>query len=290
MTTIAPPEPLPITTLANGVLMITLEHPDRPLVILDQALLKRLDRTLDELPADATAVYVQSGDSKVFIAGADLKEIDALTDDQLLAYLSEGVRIFERLSTLPCPSVALVNGATLGGGLELAMHCTAIVASRVNAKGKPYPIGLPEAGLGLCPAWGGTQYLPGRIAASTAIPATATGTPFSIADVPEGLVDAFADTPADLVATADQWLAATPDPTHPGTVQQADREAILAAIEQTRADAGDHAAALAVCDAIRTGLDRDLAGGLEAERRLLVALRQTEDTRAKLTAFFQGAR
>lgn len=286
----APPEPLPITSLPGGVAMITLEHPQKPLVILDQALLQRLDRTLDELEDGLKAVYVRSADERVFVAGADLKEIDSLDDDQLHHYLVEGTRIFGRLAQLPCPTVALVNGAALGGGLELALHCSAIIATRVNAKGKPYPVGLPEAGLGLCPAWGGTQRLPGRVTPGKAVPAAATGKPYSIDDVPEGLVDAFADSADSLISTADAWLSGQDANCAPGTIQSTDHDVMQQALAEVRSCHNDNAAAMAVCEAMQVGLERGLEAGLEAERRLLLALRQTEDTRSKLDAFFKGAR
>ncbi|MEE2908169.1 MAG: enoyl-CoA hydratase/isomerase family protein [Planctomycetota bacterium] len=282
--------PLPVTSLPGGVAMITLEHPDKPLVIMDRSLLHRLDRTLDELENDLKAVYIRSADTKVFVAGADLKEIDALDDEALLTYLASGVQTLDRIASLPCPTVALVNGAALGGGLELALHCSAIVATRTNAKGKPYPIGLPEAGLGLCPGWGGTQRLAGRIDPATAITATAEGRPFTSDDLPEGLVDAFANSVDDLVSTADAWRQAQGDTWPSRTILDADPETMKTALMSTRDSVGDDAAAMAVCEAIWAGLEHGMDTGLATERRLLVALRKTEATRAKLNAFFQGVR
>ena len=284
------PSQLPMTLLEDGTTVITLEHPDQPLVILDQCLLDRLDQTLDTLSDDCPAVLIASGDEKVFIAGADLKEIDGLDDDQLLGYLANGARIFGKLANLSCPTIALINGAALGGGLELALHCTAIVAARTNAKGRSYPIGLPEAGLGLCPGWGGTQLLPGRIDPTEGIQATANGTPFKIDDAPSGLIDQFAETPEQLMTTALDWLKSNPEPTGLRSIQTADQAAVRTALEHIQSNTGQSAAHLAVCDAVLTGLDRGLESGLEAERRLLVALRQTEETRTKLNAFFEGAR
>lgn len=281
---------LPITLLEDGVVLITLEHPDQPLVILDQQLLGRLDETLDQLPDHCSAVLLASADPKVFIAGADLKEIDGLDDDQLLSYLASGAKIFGRLAELPCPTVALINGAALGGGLELALHCTAIIASRTNAKGRSYPIGLPEAGLGLCPGWGGTQLLPGRIDPEIGIQATASGTPFKIDDAPSGLVDQFAETPDELLASAMSWIKSNPEATGLRCIQSVDQGAVQKALADVQSGTEQSAAHLAVCDAIQTGLDRGLESGLEAERRLLVALRQTEETRIKLNAFFEGSR
>ncbi|MCH2151958.1 MAG: enoyl-CoA hydratase/isomerase family protein [Phycisphaerales bacterium] len=284
------PSQLPMTLLDDGTTLITLEHPDQPLVILDQQLLGRLDVTLDAIADDCPAVLVASGDQKVFVAGADLKEIDGLDDDELLEYLAKGVRVFGRLAELPCPTVALINGAALGGGLELALHCTAIIASRTNAKGRSYPIGLPEAGLGLCPGWGGTQLLPGRVEPRSGIEATAEGRPFSIEDSPNGLVDRFAETPDELVMTAIEWIKENPKASGLRSIQNTDRDAVQEALADIQSGTGHAAAHVAVCDAIQTGLERGLESGLEAERRLLVALRKTEETRNKLNAFFEGAR
>lgn len=282
--------PLPVELLSGNVVQITLENPDQPLVILDRSLLQRLDRTLDDLPENCATLLIRSADEKVFVAGANLKEIDSLGDEELRRYLAEGTRIFRRISDLPCPSVALVNGAALGGGLELALHCTAIVATRVNAKSRAYPIGLPEAGLGLCPGWGGTQRLPGRVDLATAIEATANGKPFMTEDLPEGLVDAFADSEDDLVSTALSWIESNRDHVPVRTVQQMDPETTLGVVSGIRDGVGDNAAAMAVCEAVHAGVEQGLDAGLAAERRLLVALRGTEETRKKLNAFFEGQR
>jgi enoyl-CoA hydratase/carnithine racemase len=283
-------QPLPMEFLPGNAALITLENPEQPLVILDRSLLARLEKTLDEIPSSCAALLIRSSDEKVFVAGANLKEIDSLGDDQLRHYLAEGTRIFRRISDLPCPSVALINGAALGGGLELALHCTGIVATRSNAKGRSYPIGLPEAGLGLCPGWGGTQRLPGRVDARTAIEAAALGQPFTSEDSPEGLVDVFVDSVDELIPIARSWIESNQDDIPVRTVQQLDSEATLAVVSGIRDAVGDNAAAMAVCEAVHAGVEQGLDAGLAAERRLLVALRGTDETRKKLNAFFEGQR
>ena len=69
---------------------------------------------------------------------------------------------FMRITHLDCTSAAVIGGSALGGGLEIAMHCDGLIGLETGADEKPYLVGLPEAGLGLCPA-GGTQMLPARI-------------------------------------------------------------------------------------------------------------------------------
>ena len=146
--------PLTCKRSEEGIVSIHLSSPDRPVVILDAALLQQLDATLDALlecsvANDITGVLLCSDCSRVFIAGADLREIDALNDEDLRAYLAFGSSVFSKLALLPCPTAACIDGAALGGGLEIALHCDGLIASATNAKGKPYPIGLPECGLGL---------------------------------------------------------------------------------------------------------------------------------------------
>src|SRR5204863_6220149 len=101
----------------------------------------------------------------VFCAGADLDEFPALTTrEAAIAASRAGHRLFARLRALPFPTVAAINGACLGGGLELALHCTArTVSSDVRH------LGFPECFLGLVPGWGGTQLAPRLVGPEAAI-------------------------------------------------------------------------------------------------------------------------
>ncbi|MFN7021634.1 MAG: enoyl-CoA hydratase/isomerase family protein, partial [Phycisphaerales bacterium] len=142
-----------------GIVTILLDQSPSPMVVLDHDLIRRIEATLDEVRrAGCRGLVLASPSPKVFIAGADLRTIQSpLTpgsqgwnDDQLDKYLAYGQRVFGMICDLPCPTVAAINGAALGGGLEIAMHCDALVAAP-SASGKPYPVGLPEAGLSICP-------------------------------------------------------------------------------------------------------------------------------------------
>ena len=106
-----------------GVVVVWLEQPGKPVVVLDEALIRTLDRTLDHVPADADGLVLASAAPRSFVAGADLKSIQDLDDAGLHAYLEFGARVFGRLSSFPFPTAAAINAACLGGGLELAMHC-----------------------------------------------------------------------------------------------------------------------------------------------------------------------
>ena len=91
--------------------------------------------------------------------GADLFEIRKMDRAGTERFLAEGQAVFDRISKLPMPTVAAINGDCLGGGFELALACT----YRVAADDGSINIGLPEVKLGILPGWGGTVRLPRRI-------------------------------------------------------------------------------------------------------------------------------
>ena len=124
------------------------------------ASLASLERALDAVAArdDLVAVCL-TGKPFIFSVGADLSVFRQLTShEQVLEIGRLGHRVFAKLATLGVPSFAFVNGASMGGGLEVALHCTyRTVSSGATA------LALPEVFLGLVPGWGGTTLLP-RIA------------------------------------------------------------------------------------------------------------------------------
>jgi 3-hydroxyacyl-CoA dehydrogenase/enoyl-CoA hydratase/carnithine racemase len=129
-----------------------------------EAALWSLGHALDELERGEFAAAVITGKPLFFGAGADVNEFPEISP----ARASEGSRVghelFGRLRALPFPTVAAVNGACLGGGLELALHCTARAVSAAVGH-----IGFPEVFLNLFPAWGGTQLLPRLVGPAAAV-------------------------------------------------------------------------------------------------------------------------
>lgn len=111
---------------------------------------------------EARAVIVTATGDKVFCAGADLKERRGMSLDQTRAYLDELGGLLHDLETLPQPTIAAVNGAALGGGLELALACDLRLAVETAT------FALPEVRLGIIPGAGGTQRLPRLVGPSTA--------------------------------------------------------------------------------------------------------------------------
>lgn len=281
----------------NGreVVILWLHQPNRPVIVLDRALLESIDATLDRIAAEFPAIggLVVTSDSRVFIAGADLKEIMAQNDPSLHAYLEFGAKVFGRLATMPCTTVAAINGAALGGGLELAMHCDVLIASKPVAKdassqAKPYAIGLPETGLKICPGWGGTNLLPARMEPSRAIHLTAVGSTLSVFDAAEaGLIDHLV-APDALIDDAVR-AAAQPKSTprsEPICIANARTEEARTALAAIRGSLEGTGAGKAVAEAVDAGLQSGWPAALQSERDSLVALRHTPEAKAAIEAFF----
>lgn len=281
--------PLPFERDDSGVVTLTLEQGDRPVIVLDHDLLRRLDAALDAI-GDPAGFVLASASDRVFVAGANLHEIDALSDDDLHEYLAFGQRVFGKIAALPCRTVAAVNGAALGGGLELAMHCDVLVGLLPAEGAKPYMVGLPEAGLGLCPGWGGTNLLPARMDPETAIRLTAEGAPLKAHDAVEaGLFSDTADDKAALLELA-RKLAAAPKtrPISPHCISDPDASArVRSALASVRDRLPNTPASAAVVEAVETGLDQGWPAALRVERERLVELRKTPEARAALAAFFE---
>lgn len=281
-----------------GIVTVRLEQPGKPVVVLDEDLIQRLEATLLALPRDATGMVLASASDRVFIAGADLKSINEWDDARLDAYLAFGARVFGMVSRLPFPTVAAINGAALGGGLELAMHCDGLVAapppSRDVQPGKPYPVGLPEAGLGLCPGWGGTNLLPARMEPGEAIRRTASGQTMMFQEAAAaGIFDQVAPSAEQLLPTAKAWLTRQQKATRNGDGRPRrligrpeTAGVVLGALDRIRGDLPRTDAAAAVAEAVEAGLARGWEAALEVERRQLVRLRHTPAARAALEAFF----
>jgi enoyl-CoA hydratase/carnithine racemase len=278
--------------LDDGIVTLWLDSPERGgLVVLDQWLLDQLHLFLDEFEAreEQGGLIVLSASPRVFVAGADLSDILSLPDEELHAYLTEGAEAFARISELPCATAAGVSGAALGGGLELAMHCDSIIAAKQPKGQKPYRVGLPEASLGLCPGWGGTQMLPARIDPAAAIEMMAIGFTPTFDEMPEGLFARVIENPADLQEAAVRHILDHQKKSarrRPVCIDDQDPAALRRAIDSVRDKLPENPAAHAVVEAVEVGLQNGWVEGVAAERRLLVGLRHTEAARRRIEQFF----
>lgn len=130
---------------------------NRPQVMnaLDRETLEELINAVEELEIDpAIHVVILTGKDKAFIAGADIKQMQAMNTLQAKEFAELGHRLLSNIENSRLPFLAAVNGYALGGGCEVMMACDIVLAS-VNAK-----IGQPEINLGIHPGFGGTQRLP----------------------------------------------------------------------------------------------------------------------------------
>jgi 3-hydroxyacyl-CoA dehydrogenase/enoyl-CoA hydratase/carnithine racemase len=151
---------------AAEVALVTIDNGEdwtKPTFFGEQAL-ESLDRLLQELEHGEFSAAVITGKPFFFAAGADINEFPGITPERARAGARAGHELFGRLRALPFPTVAAINGACLGGGVELALHCTARTISTAVRH-----FAFPEVFLGLFPAWGGTQLLPRLVGPASAI-------------------------------------------------------------------------------------------------------------------------
>jgi 3-hydroxyacyl-CoA dehydrogenase/enoyl-CoA hydratase/3-hydroxybutyryl-CoA epimerase len=143
----------------NGIVHVVFDRPQDKVNLLTPGMLADLGELLDSVRGreDVRGLIFKSGKAGNFIAGMDIEVIASFADAFKAA---EGARfgqvVFQKIADLPVPSACALNGACLGGGLELALACTI----RVAADSKSVKIGLPETQLGIIPGFGGTQRLP----------------------------------------------------------------------------------------------------------------------------------
>ncbi len=178
-----------VTTDDRGVTTVTLDVPGRPLNVLDREVMGELDQIVHDLENSegVNLVVFQSGKESGFLAGADVTAIANIESaSQAMRLIEDGQMLFQRIEWLSMPTIAVIHGPCLGGGLELSLACTYRVA-RDNSSTK---IGLPEIKLGLLPGWGGTQRLPRVAGLTNALPMILTGNHLSGSEAFEiGLVD-----------------------------------------------------------------------------------------------------
>jgi 3-hydroxyacyl-CoA dehydrogenase / enoyl-CoA hydratase / 3-hydroxybutyryl-CoA epimerase len=184
---------------AERICWLTLDKADASANTLSREVLQELAAILDGLHAEPPrGVVIKSGKPGGFILGADVREFQQLTSaEEGTRLAAEGQALLARLESLPCPTVAAINGFALGGGLELALACR----YRVAVEGWRPNLGLPEVQLGIHPGFGGTVRAVRVLGAPRALDLMLTGRSVSPADALEaGLVDRIA--PEERLETA----------------------------------------------------------------------------------------
>ena len=239
----------------GGVGTIRLDRPPM------NAINRQLQDELVEVSAEATsradvrAVVVYGGE-KTLAAGADVKEMAAMTYSEMAERTHQLSRGFGAVSEIPKPTVAAITGYALGGGFEVALGCDRRIAGD-NAK-----VGQPEILLGLIPGGGGTQRLARLIGPSKTKDLLYTGRFVGAQEALEiGMVDQVV-APDDVYEAAVRWA------------KQFVNGPVLA-LAATKA-------------AVDGGLDTDLESGLKLESHLFAALFATEDKKAGVESFIEN--
>ncbi|HVI54851.1 MAG TPA: 3-hydroxyacyl-CoA dehydrogenase NAD-binding domain-containing protein [Luteibacter sp.] len=175
----------------DGIVVLTFDREGASANALSREVLDELDTIVERLAIEnPRGVVIHSAKPSGFAVGADIREfVEYAHTGTVLANIENGQRVFENLARLPCPTVAAIHGACMGGGTELALACRQRIAVDDDAT----KIGLPEVMLGIHPGWGGTARLPRLIGAPDALPAMLTGKPFNARRAKAvGLVDRLA--------------------------------------------------------------------------------------------------
>ncbi len=153
---------------------LSFDVPDEKVNVLRSDNMEELEQRLDELAGvdGIQGLMVTSAKRRCFIAGADIHAIRNVKDEaEGEAAAKSGQDVFAKLEALPFPTVAVIHGACVGGGLELALACRYRVASDDSST----RLGLPEVMLGILPGFGGTQRLPRLLGLIPALPLLLTG-------------------------------------------------------------------------------------------------------------------
>lgn len=292
----------------RGVVRVDLDLPGRTYNVLNSAVFSELDELIGDLERDPAVrlVVFRSGKESGFLAGADLREIRAIeTGEEADRFSAHGQRVMDRLERLPVPTVALIHGPCLGGGLELALACRYRLA-RLDERTQ---FGAPEVTLGLTPAWGGTQRLPELVGLSAALRMILQGLKLSAHEALDlGLIHA-AWPPEQFADAAEQFLSnvlsdpLAVEPFHrrvsglqAGFNDRMTSEQSKAIVEARQWIAGnaDHGGPSSALDealgAIEQGLRNGREAGLAREREAFVRLLFTPQCRQRLETFFQRGR
>nr|MBA2728390.1 enoyl-CoA hydratase/isomerase family protein [Parachlamydiaceae bacterium] len=161
----------------SGICTVTFDLQGEKVNKFSLAVLKELESVVDALATnnEIKALIFKSGKKGIFIAGADLNEfMPAFKEPALLEELIHtGHRVFRKIEELPFPTIAVIDGVCLGGGLE----CALAFKYRIVTDNPKTSLGLPEVTLGIFPGWGGTQRLPRLIGLSEGVPMILSGRP-----------------------------------------------------------------------------------------------------------------
>ncbi|RLP91731.1 3-hydroxyacyl-CoA dehydrogenase NAD-binding domain-containing protein [Micromonospora sp. CV4] len=253
--------------------------------------LTSLDEAITAAIAADPAFIAVTGKPYIFCVGADIVGLPQLADRaQALEIGRLGHRVFARLKDSTVPTFAFVNGAAMGGGLELALHCHYRTLS-----GGAAALALPEVSLGLVPGWGGTQLLPNLIGIPAATQVIIQNPlmqnkmlkPKQAAEL--GIADVLLE-PADFLERSLEWAAGVVRGQVAVTRPEVDKDMWAGVLYFARETLnqrlhGAVPAAYKALDLLETAKDADFAAGTAAEDEALADLVFSEELRSGLYAF-----
>ena len=242
-----------LVDVRDGVALVTLNRP-QALNALNAQMMRDMTDALQALDADpVVGAIVVTGSAKAFAAGADIKEMQALTFEEIHA--ADGFAGWEAMTRIRKPIIAAVAGYALGGGCELAMMCDLIIAAD-NAQ-----FGQPEITLGIIPGIGGTQRLARAVGKAKAMDLCLTGRRMGAEEAERAGLVARIVSPDALV---DEALAMA------RTIAAMPRAAVMMAKE-----------------AVNRAQELALSEGVRFERRAFHALFATHDQKEGMAAFVE---
>lgn len=160
--------------IEDGIAFLTFDIPNEKVNKLSEKVMQELDQQIADFSkySNVNVLIIRSAKPGIFIAGADIKEIETITEpEDAKRKAALGQNIMNKIENLKIPTIAAIEGAALGGGLELALACDFRVASD-NGR---VQLGLPEVNLGIIPGFGGTQRLPRLIGLQASLPMILSG-------------------------------------------------------------------------------------------------------------------
>src|SRR5262249_31327798 len=152
-------ETIRVDVAGEGVRLLRIDVPGKSVNVLNRQVMADFEGALDRVAGDATVkiMIIEGAKPSGFLAGADLHEVTRIANvEEATAMSALGQKLFNKLERLPMPTMAVVHGSCLGGGLELALACD----YRVAMDQASTQFVFPEIELGLLPGWGGTQRAP----------------------------------------------------------------------------------------------------------------------------------
>ena len=276
----------------DGIAVITMNDPDQAQNVLNEGIQEEFEQVVSDVEGDASlkAMIFTSSKPACFVAGADIEMLSkiesAMQATEMCGMLH---RMFQRIADLKITTVAAIDGACLGGGLELAL----VFDYRIASTAKSTKIGVPEVQLGILPGGGGTQRIPRLIDLPTALDLLLTGKQLNAKRAAKaGLIDE-AVAPEILLQVAHQYAAKGKPHRH-----QSFKEKLMASAparkfiigqarkQMLKATKGKYPAPKKILETVEQGLATSLSDGLQIEAKNFGELVVTPESNQLINIFF----